>query len=447
MNPMHEDLRDARWRWALLVLGVVALLVGLLAACGMDIADAACRPDGQSCTVNADCCSGNCRNGCRPAVGTTTTTLRTTTTLPSSTTTTSTRPPGSTTTTTRPAGLRELVLGDFGLHWTGQSQELMYDHRTGAAIDQATGWFFTLYLRGVVEPEAIAAASELPSCARVVPTMLAATDVTTSKFLFDYVLRPVVSGGTYAVHGNYLWDLTHNEYLEPLRSCVLADARANAAWLDARPDWQQALDLSVRDGAVVRGDPTYRVPPPCAGTGRNDDDHRYTYSCARAGLPKHPRANDGAVSARFPDVPLGVAQCDALRAFKAAHDASVGVPAARAAFFATARTPRERMLFAIPFTSHVDPHRDRLGGVGRDLLAKKHAGFATWFGAFHCPPTPGTAATAPPVLVEVLAGLFPHLTAHNLLAEPPGAKLRSICPATLQRTGRKAVVTCPFVEG
>ncbi len=415
-------------------VGDVCVARGLL--CGQRGADPStyrcCKEPGDTCGPLVTSGGGEGHVVCQPGTSTTTST---------------TSPPSSSTSTTLPpSGMPPPYIpthGDVGLHWTTQSQELLYNHQTGQPLNQADGWLLTIYLRGLIEPEAIEAASEIPSCATVVGGMEKAVAVTTDKFLFDYVTRPIASGGTYAVHGNYLWDLTHNEYLKPLRSCILADAAGNAAWLEKRPQWQQALDLSVQGGVVVRDDPTYRIPPLCAGTGRNDDDRRFTYACNRAGVPALKDETAGAVAARFADVPLGPAQCKALADFKVAHDASSGVKEKRDAFLASARTPRERMLFAIIFTGDINAQRKTADQATTTaaLNAQKHAGFATWARGFHC------EDGGPPVLAEILAGLFPHLAAHNLLAMTPGAKMRSTCPDTLRRTGRKAVNTCPWMQG
>lgn len=398
------------------------------------------------------------------------------TTVPgsSSTTTSTTRPtpttaPGggsttSSTTSTTSTTLRPVVrltsydptYGDVGMHWTAQSQEMMFNHQTGLPLNQADAWGLLLYLRFVFEPELIAAADSVPSCARAIPGMLEAMATTTDKFLADYVLRPVLSGGTYAVHGNYHWDLTHTKYLRPFQGCLLADAIGNAAWLAARPEWQQALDLRVDATAVVggdvvgmrrivRGDPTYKIPLPCADSMGSDG----TYSCARSqtgNLPEADALGDrraGAVAARYPDPPLTSVQCAALAKFGEAHDSSTGVLEAQRAFEATATTPRQQTLFHMPFTTQRNPKRfvtDDGRATAARLEAAKHAGFAVWRAGFHC------QDGKPPNLPEIVAGLLQHVGPHNLLALPPGAKLRSICPATLKRSGRSAVVSCPWVQ-
>lgn len=431
------------------ILCALALGVLCLSGCAGDLPAATCSHKGQSCKTDADCCPNEglvCNNGCR--VGTVGPTIPMTSIPSTSTTvkTTTTSIAGSTTSTTLMAMTPpyDPTLGDIGLHWTTQSQELLFNHQTGQPLNQADGWLLTLYLRGVAEPEAIEAASEIPSCADALQDMLASTSVTTDKFLFDYVLRPVVSGGTYAVHGNYLWDLTHNEYLLPLRSCLLDAPQANAGWLAAHPTWQQALDLRVDAGFVVRGDATYRIPSACAATWTTASDRRVIYACSRASIPSLADEEAGAVDAHVRDVPLTLAQCAKLHAFHVAHRDSRGVQAARMAFIASAETYRQRMLFAIAFTGLRNPQRPG-NGVTRALDDLKHAQFNGWVDAFGCA-TPDRPAT-PPNLAAIIAKLFGHMAAHNLLASPPGSKLRSICPETLSRQSRKAVVNCPWVEG
>lgn len=358
-----------------------------------------------------------------------------TTTTSSSTTTSSTRPTsGTTSTTLPPAAMYDPTYGDVGRHWTSQSQEMMSNHQTGLPMNQADAWGLLLYLRFVFEPEMIAAADTVPSCSAAVPKMLAAMATTTDKFLADYVLRPLMSGGTYAVHGNYHWDLTHNEYLRRFQGCLLADAVGNAGWLLKNPQWGPALDVRVQNGAIVRGDPLYRVPTLCAGEMASDG----SYSCARADVPAlFGDLNAGAVSAKFKDPPLTPVQCAALADFRRAHDAGAGVPAAGAAFLATATTPRQQTLFHMPFTTQRNPKRS--AEARAPLEARKHAGFAEWQAGFHC------KDGKPPSLPEIVVGLLRHCGAHNLLALPPGARLRSICPATVG-PHRDAVVNCPWVD-
>lgn len=455
--PYPADRRDLEATFGLLVLAVLAALVCAVASCSAVAFGADCAARNTSCK-SRPCCAGlycnaslSCKTCTAPSDGpecggaTTTTssptsTTRTTTSTPAtSSSTTPTTRPGGTTTTTRPTvalAMYDPTLGDVGLHWTGQSQEMMYNHQTGRPLDQADAWGLLLYLRLVVEPELIAAASEVPTCASTVPKMLEGMKTTTDKFLVDYVLRPVLTGGTYAVHGNYHWDLTHNLYLEPFRDCLVRDAKGNAAWLATHPRWMPALDLRVADGKIVKGDTTYVVPDLCADTLQGG-----RYSCARAkqvGVDKK-ALQQGAVAARFADVPLSPQQCAALAAFRKAHDQSSGVPAAGDAFVATARTKREQTLFHMPFTTQRHPQRDP--AVAAALEARKHAGFAEWQRCFGC------ETGQPPDFPCIAVGLFRHVIPHSLLALPPGARLREVCDATAKRSHRTGNVNCPWIQG
>lgn len=439
---------------------VLAIAAAIAVAGG---AGAACSPPNGSCKIADDCCQPgehpavttdmDCRNGCKPRLTplpppTTTTTTRSTTsttrTSPTTSTTTS-RP----TTTTRasdgggPLAMYVPTFGHIGLHWTAQSQEMMYDHATGAPLDQADAWGQLLFLRFVVEPEAVEAASLIPSCVTTAKKMRAARHTTTDKFTADYVLRALLTGTRYEVHGNYLWDLTHNAYLEPFQACLLAQPQTNASWLAVNAHWQQALDLRVADGAIVRGDPSYEIPAACAGESQSG---RYSCATADMGHTLDSKAKlAGAVTTAFKDQILSPTQCAALAAFRRAHDLGTDVVAKGRAFLATARTKREQTLFAMPFTTHVHP--TRLGKDGA-LQAKKHAGFAEWQRAFGC------ETQTPPDIRRVIVGLLRHCFPHAELAVPPGDPLRDICAATVRFDGdgilpkkpRVAVVNCPFIE-
>lgn len=328
----------------------------------------------------------------------------------------------------------EPTLGDVGLHWTGQSQEMMYSHHTGAKLDQPDAWGLALYLRYVVEPGAIAAAANVPSCASTVPKMEAAQAVTTDKFLKDYVLRPLLSGGCYPVHGNYEWDLMHNMYLEPLQACMLHGGTPGAAWLKAHGDWMQALDLQVTPtGKIVKGDPTYI---PLAACNQKDDGA----TCANVGGQGPFDMTTGGLCAKgkTPDPLLSVESCRALKAANDAHDGKGGsVQELLLAFKATARTPRERMFFTMRFTGA--RNLAWTSEAKQSLEDQTHVTFNAWADAFGC------SRGMPPDVQEIIIQLFNHNDRHNLLAEPPGANLRTLCPATTKRSGRSAVVNCPWI--
>lgn len=309
----------------------------------------------------------------------------------------------------------------------------MYDHHTGAKLGQPDAWGLALYLRYVVEPGAIAAAASVPACASSVPKMEASQAVTTDKFLKDYVLRPLLSGGCYPVHGNYEWDLTHNMYLEPLQACMLHGGAIGAAWLAAHPEWMQALDLQVVGGKVVKGDPSYT---PLAACEQKSDGA----TCANVGGQGPFDMTTGGVCAKgkVPDAPLAANQCAALKAANDAHDGKGGsTQDLLLKFKATARTPRETMLFTVRFTGSRNAAWTSEAKQG--LEDQTHITFDAWAKAFGC------ESGKLPDAQEIIIQLFNHGDRHNLLAEPPGANLRTLCPETTKRSGRSAVVNCPMI--
>ncbi len=386
------------------------------------------------CSATHACCAGlACTNGsCKSDAGTTPTTAPpvTTTTHPSVTTTTIPLPA---TSGGAKSGPYRWSFGDVGLHWTSDSQEMMWNHQTGGRLDQAGCWAMSQFLRFVVEPSILAAARDVPSCAQVYAGMTGLPDTTTSKFLFDYVSRPLHVGGQYNCHGNYEWDLTQNDLIEPFcghgngrqQGCLYraTNPTENAAWLAAHPTFGPLCDLRVEGGQIVPGDLTYTPHPHCAWF-----DLLCKYSSAHlqdGALDPHPAQ---------PDVPFSAAECSALAAAHTAHNVThAGTQGAQLEFerIACATSPRHctlaTMLFVGPTNAlHSPADAARYEQEVNDTHTR-------WSEAFNC----GTGKPAD--LYGVVLGLFAHCRTHNLRYEPPGNRLREICLAALM----DGTVACP----
>jgi hypothetical protein len=312
--------------------------------------------------------------------------------------------------------------GDVGLHWPTDSQELTWDHHDGSRLSKGDGWRVIQYLRFVVEPEVIAACAIAPGCARLVEDMIDAARVTTSKFLIDYVMRPLSSGDTYAVHGNYHWDLTHNEFLRPMRA-ALVKARA-FDWVNDHPAFRALLDLATF-GQAFRRDPGYT---PIAHQPHPDTSH----------------LNDGDVDStpKIPDPPLSEETCARADEAAEAHSAHArallahvtdavllsrlanDVRGTQSALEASARTPREQMLLGLFFTGGINPAH-ALAYVDACTRATMAAHDA-WHDALGC------EDQRPPDLLRVVHASLAHGRSHYLRCAPPGVKLRELCPAALE---------------
>mgnify|MGYP001576063932 CR=1 FL=1 len=326
--------------------------------------------------------------------------------------------------------------GDVGLHWPSDSQEMMWDHQTGKKLNQAEAWVEVLFLRFVIEPLCLAAAFEIPSCLSIRKAILTVPAVTTSKFTFVYVFRAISTGQPYSVHRNYLWDLTHNQLLKPLRAGILKAPAANARWLEQNSEFGPLLNLRVLNYEVINGDLSY------VGV-------KHLNSTSTAKLL------DGAVDPRpkIPDQPISDNQASLLLAFEAAHelhanallarDSNISYYAskvieAKNAFEASATSARQQMLFSLQFTGYINSGHSLSKII--QLTEATEKGFHTWVDAFN-PRNSRMKLRQKPDFLRVIAGNFMHARAHYLRAAPPGVMLRTICDNALIGQG---IMKCPI---
>jgi hypothetical protein len=381
---------------------------------------------------------------------------------PSTTTTTTTSPRGTTTTLAGMAPVR-FRFGDVGRHYP-DSQEINWRVDNGQRANQYYAWTRMRTLHFVVEPRVFRLMRDIPSCGRdgIMSKVRTIPVVDVSKFIFNYVLRPVRANQPYTVHPNYEWDIPQN-WLDLFAACLLSDPVANAKNPLVTPDILQLLDLRVENGRLVEGDPTYCDPAVrrCSATGG--------VAHAPSRTPIDLRSlSKGLVDPRIPNKPLTKAQCAALMDQHMAHQAhaqalldrtkvcqggphdGVGcqdastcggvacvdlapiigaqVVAKQLAFEATARNVHEQTLFSLIFIGDIDPARDpaSIEALTRQTLTAHER----WMVGFNC--HTGKA----PNTVKIIEGEFDHARAHFLRAlYLPGVCLRTICD--------KPISSCP----
>jgi hypothetical protein len=377
----------------------------------------------------------------------------TTTTAPGASSTTTTVISSATTTTTLPGSLQPVrfSFGDVGRHYP-DSQEINWRVDNGERANQYYAWTRIRTLHFIVEPRVFRLMRDIPSCSSpsIMKRISTIPGVDVSKFIFNYVLRPVRSGQPYTVHPNYLWDIPQN-WLDVFAKCLLADPVANAANPLVTLDVLQLTNLRVEDGRLVEGDLTYCDPS--------------VHACTRKGGVAHARKSktaglrQGRVDPRVKNKPLTDAQCAALMAMHHAHQAhgqallarermcesgpregqacilaaDCGAPcvdaapilarevvARQLAFESLARNPHEQTLFSLIFIGDIDPKRDP---AETDVLTQKTLdAHERWMAGFHCD------THEPPDTVAIVEGELEHARAHWLRAlDLDGVCLKTIC--------------------
>lgn len=329
------------------------------------------------------------------------------------------------------------TFGDVGLHWSGQGQEMAWSHQDGSRLNQVNFWRLALYLRFVVEPQVISTCSQLKSCESLVPKMQAAALVTTSKFLIDYAMRPLGSGGPYQVHGNYEWDLMQNLFLKPMQQALIHSKypEEDAVWLQGNTNWRQLLNLSVNStGKIQIGDTAYVMVP-------HEEDPDTSDLLAGMVIAK---------DKKYPDEPLDRVLCNLVEATENAHmehaqailsrrsvdeiaklGAQIGITQRQLEDFAP--TPRLLMLFSLIFTGGIHPaHTQDYADACTLATIRTHD---AWHDALGC------HTNQAPDGLGVLIAILDHSRAHYLRSTPPGSQLRSLCAKAREP---QHAVQCPI---